>query len=248
MRIGFLSMLLLFCCCAPKTDGQTLEKVENDIDRVAAARDSIGEKLEKAVRDFGAKPNSEIFLRAFKREKRLELWMKKDSVFRLFRSYPICYVPGKLGPKRKEGDLQVPEGVYFIDRFNPKSSFHLSMRVNYPNESDLHFSDKERPGGEIYIHGDCVSVGCIPIEDANIEEVYLLALDATTGGQERIPVHIFPCRLDDMNLQNLKDDDFFNTKNHRFWENLQPVYEFFEEKRVVPKVEVNSEGRYELKN
>ena len=241
-------MLLLFCCCAPKTDGQTLEKVENDIDRVAAARDSIGEKLEKAVRDFGAKPNSEIFLRAFKREKRLELWMKKDSVFRLFRSYPICYVPGKLGPKRKEGDSQVPEGVYFIDRFNPKSNFHLSMRVNYPNESDLHFSDKERPGGEIYIHGDCVSVGCIPIENANIEEVYLLALDALTGKQEQIPVHIFPCRLDDMNLQNLKDDDFFNTKNHRFWENLQPVYEFFEQKRVVPKVEVNEQGRYEVKN
>ena len=240
-------MLLLFCCCAPKTDGQTLEKVENDIDRVATARDSIGEKLEKAVRDFGAKPGSEIFLRAFKQEKRLEIWMKKDSVFWLFRSYPICYVPGKLGPKRKEGDLQVPEGVYFIDRFNPKSNFHLSMRVNYPNESDLFFSDKKHPGGEIYIHGDCVSVGCIPIEDANIEEVYLLALDAMTGEQAQIPVHIFPCRLDDVNLQNLLDDNFFNAENRRFWENLQPVYEFFEKNRVVPKVKVNEQGRYEVK-
>jgi murein L,D-transpeptidase YafK len=215
---------------------------------VAAARDSIGEKLEKAVLDFGAKPGSEIFLRAFKREKRLELWMKKDSVFQLFRSYPICYVPGKLGPKRREGDLQVPEGAYFIDRFNPKSNFHLSLRVNYPNEADLHFSDKEKPGGEIYIHGACVSVGCIPIKNPNIEEVYLLALDAMTGEQEQIPVHIFPCRLDDVNLQNLIDDDFFNAANRRFWENLQPVYEFFEQKRVVPKVEVNEQGRYEVKN
>ena len=238
-------MLLLFCCCTPKTDGQM---ATDSADRVAAARDSIGEKLEKAVRDFGVKPNSEIFLRAFKREKRLELWMKKDSIFQLFRAYPICYVPGKLGPKRKQGDSQVPEGVYFIDAFNPKSNFHLSMRVNYPNESDLHFSDKEKPGGEIYIHGDCVSVGCIPIENANIEEVYLLALDAMTGKQERIPVHIFPCRLDDMNLQNLIDDNFFNTENRRFWENLQPVYKFFEQKRIVPKVEVNEQGRYEVQH
>ncbi len=245
MRIGLLSLLILFCCCAPKTDGQTLE---NDTDRVTAARDSIGAKLEKAVRDFGARPGSEIFLRAFKQEKRLELWVKKDSVFGLFRSYPICYVPGKLGPKRKQGDSQVPEGVYFIDGFNPKSNFHLSMRINYPNESDLYFSDKEKPGGEIYIHGNCMSVGCIPIKDPNIEEVYLLALDATTGGQEQIPVHIFPCRLDDMNMQDLKDSNFFNSSNRSFWENLQPVYAFFEQKRVVPEVEVNRKGRYEVKN
>lgn len=245
MRTGFLPVLLLFCCCTPKTDGQT---TENDTDRVAAARDSIGARLEKAVLDFGAKAGSEIFLRAFKREKRLELWIKKDSVFLLFRSYPICYVPGKLGPKRREGDSQVPEGVYFIDAFNPKSNFHLSMRVNYPNESDLYFSDKEKPGGEIYIHGACVSVGCIPIENANIEEVYLLALDATTGGQEQIPVHIFPCRLDDMKLQDLTDEHFFNTANRRFWENLQPIYAYFERKKIVPKVEVNVEGYYEVKN
>ncbi|MFM9947594.1 MAG: murein L,D-transpeptidase family protein, partial [Saprospiraceae bacterium] len=193
-------------------------------DRVTAARDSIGEKLEKAVLDFGAKPGSEIFLRAFKQEKRLELWMKKDSVFNLFRSYPICFVPGKLGPKRKQGDLQVPEGVYFIDRFNPKSNYHLSLGINYPNESDRLFADKEKPGGDIFIHGDCVSIGCIPIEDEKIEEVYLLALDATTGGQERIFVHIFPFLLDDMNLQNMLDGHFLNIENSRFWENLQQVY------------------------
>ena len=245
MRIGLLSLFFIFYCCAPKTEGQT---IDNDIDRVATARDSIGEQLEKSVLDFGAKSRSEIFIRVFKHEKRLELWMKKDSVFGLFRTYPICFVPGKLGPKRKQGDLQVPEGVYFIDAFNPKSNFHLSMRVNYPNESDLHFSDKEKPGGEIYIHGACASVGCIPIEDPNIDELYLLALDAIKGGQEKIPVHIFPCRLDDMNLQDLIDSNFFNRSNCVFWESLQPVYKYFEQKRVVPEVVVNEQGRYEVKN
>ncbi len=235
-------LLLLFCCCKSKTEGQANL---NNVDRVATARDSIGEKLEKAVRDFGAKPGSAIFLRAFKQEKRLELWMKKDSVFYLFKTYNICYVPGRPGPKRKQGDGQVPEGVYYIDRFNPESNFHLSLRVNYPNESDRILSDREKPGGEIYIHGNCVSVGCIPIEDANIEEVYLLALDATNGRQEQIPIHIFPCRLDDNNLLDLVDSDLFNRS---FWENLQTVYTSFEQKKVVPRVSVNSAGRYEVQN
>lgn len=175
----------------------------------------------------------------------MELWMKKDSFFYLFKIYNICYVPGRPGPKRKQGDGQVPEGVYYIDRFNPESNFHLSLRVNYPNESDRILSDQEKPGGEIYIHGNCVSVGCIPIEDANIEEVYLLALDATNGGQEQIPIHIFPCRLDDNNLLDLVDSDLFNRS---FWENLQTVYTSFEQKKVVPRVSVNSAGRYEVQN
>lgn len=242
MRIGLLFILLPLCFCTPKTDGQA---VADTTDRVAAARDSIGVRLEKTVLDFGAKPGSEIFLRAFKKEKRLELWMKKDSFFHLFKAYEICFVPGRLGPKRKQGDSQVPEGVYFIDRFNPKSNYHLSMRVNYPNASDLHFADQRHPGGEIYIHGACVSVGCIPIEDENIEEVYLLAMDATSGGQERIPIHIFPCRLNDTGLDDLIDSDFLNRD---FWENLQPVYQFFEKNRTVPEVTVNERGRYEVKN
>jgi len=243
MRIGLVSvLLLLFCCCKSKTEGQANL---NNVDRVATARDSIGERLEKAVRDFGAKPGSAIFLRAFKQEKQMELWMKKDSFFYLFKTYNICYVPGRPGPKRKQGDGQVPEGVYYIDRFNPESNFHLSLRVNYPNESDRILSDQEKPGGEIYIHGNCVSVGCIPIEDANIEEVYLLSLDATNGRQEQIPIHIFPCRLDDNNLLDLVDSDLFNRS---FWENLQTVYTSFEQKKVVPRVSVNSAGRYEVQN
>ncbi len=230
--IGAFYGLVLFSFCSPMND------------RVQAARDSIGVKLETAVQDFGAKPGSDIFIRAFKEDKEMELWMKKDSVFHLFKTYEICLVPGNLGPKRREGDWQVPEGVYRVDKFNPKSKFHLSLGINYPNESDLRFANKEQPGGEVFIHGKCVSVGCIPIQDSNIEEVYLLALDAINSGQEYIPVHIFPCRMDDMSLGKLITADF---SNRSFWENLQPVYQFFERKRTVPEVIVNVEGRYEVK-
>ena len=82
---------------------------------------------------------------------------------------------GTTGPKRLQGDFQVPEGFYHINEFNPNSNYHLSMGLNYPNSSDRILSDSLRPGGEIYIHGSCVSVGCIPLNDDEIEELYLIA-------------------------------------------------------------------------
>jgi len=103
---------------------------------------------------------------------------------------------GSLGPKRIEGDYQVPEGFYYISEFNPKSEFNLALKVNYPNQSDKLLSDSLRPGGGIYIHGSCITVGCIPITDGQIEELYLLAANAKSNGEDFIPVHIFPVRFD----------------------------------------------------
>lgn len=244
MRISLI-LLLTFGYCLSGCDGQNDSTKWGVEDRVAMTKDSIGASLKNDVLEFGAEPGSALFIRAFKMEKRLEVWLKKDSTFGLFRTYPICYVPGRPGPKRKQGDNQVPEGIYYIDRFNPESNFHLSMRVNYPNESDLYFADPNKPGGEIYIHGNCVSIGCIPIGDSKIEELYLLALDAADKGQQNIPVHIFPCRLEDEKLVDLIDSNFL----HRaFWENLQPVYEYFERARTVPNVKVDAKGRYEVQN
>lgn len=206
--------------------------------------DSIKTKLEQALHRFGATAGDPVFIRAFKSEYELELWIKKDSVFRLFRTYPVCNRSGELGPKRKQGDLQVPEGFYHVTRFNPNSSYHLSMGINYPNESDLHFSDPKRPGGAICIHGSCGSQGCIPIRDANIEEVYWLAWLASQKGQEHIPVHIFPCRMTPGKTENLVSGNF---RHRHFWENLQPVYEYFEKTKKLPDIEVEKTGRYRIK-
>jgi murein L,D-transpeptidase YafK len=214
-------------------------------DRVAQARHLVGEQLAQDLAQAGFKPGAPIFLRAFKSEQQLEVWIQDSTLYRLFRTYRICKVPGLLGPKRKEGDLQVPEGLYWINVFNPQSNYHLSLGINYPNSSDRILSDPVSPGGEIFIHGDCVSVGCLPITDEKIRELYLLALDAREAGQNQIPVHIFPCYMNAEKKQNLL------ARNHPsllpFWENLAQAYEYFEQKRTVPRYTIQAgTGRYVL--
>lgn len=189
--------------------------------------------------------SSSIFIRVFKKEKVLELWAfsQKASKYVFIKKYPVCESSGILGPKRKEGDLQVPEGFYYIDRFNPESRFYLSLGINYPNASDIVLSDKEFPGSDIFIHGDCITIGCIPITDDLIKEVYIAAVKARSAGQENIPVHIFPSKMDDPAFISLMKS--IDSKNlHRFWMNLQEGYFYFERYRKVPNIEVDSSGLY----
>ena len=149
-----------------------------------------------------------------------------------------------LGPKRKEGDKQIPEGVYQINHFNPKSNFHLSLGINYPNASDKVLADRQRPGSAIYIHGDCVTIGCIPISDDKIKELYILAIEARNNGQIAIPVHIFPTKLDATNFTRLKTDYSHAPALVDFWSNLQTVYLDFEKTKKVNAVRVNARGQY----
>ena len=138
-------------------------------------------------------------------------------------------------------DLQVPEGFYFIDKFNPASQYHLSLRINYPNESDFILGKRGRLGGEIFIHGGCESIGCIPITDEGIKELYLIALDARENGQEKIPVHIFPRILEGI-IFNAKDK---NELSHiLFWNNLKTGYDYFEESGFLPEISVGELGKY----
>ena len=187
-----------------------------------------------------------LFIRAFKLDQKLEVWVKETGTekYQLLHTYDICASSGTVGPKRKEGDLQVPEGVYHINHFNPQSNFHLSLGINYPNSSDKILSDKNAPGSAIYIHGNCVTIGCIPITDDKIKELYILAVEARNNGQTKIPIHIFPTRLDDAGLRHLKNE--FGTKHIPFWENLQIVYKAFEETKVPGSITVQTTGTYAL--
>lgn len=237
----YLSIMLGSVQCNSQVD------TANDFngDRVAQARHLVGEQLAQDLVAKGFKPGAPIFIRALKSEQQLEVWIQDSLEFRHFRTYPICRVPGLLGPKRKEGDLQVPEGLYWIEVFNPKSSYHLSMGINYPNESDRILSDPKKPGGEIYIHGNCVSVGCLPITDEKIRELYLLASDARDAGQQQIPVHIFPCRMTQENRQNLLTTN--RPELLPFWDNLGEAYDFFETQKQIVKYKVDEvSGRYVL--
>ena len=139
-----------------------------------------------------------MYIRSFKYDSQLEVWVKntQKEPFKLFKTYKVCALAGTLGPKRMQGDYQVPEGFYYINEFNPRSNYHLALGINYPNASDKILSDAHRPGNNIYIHGNCVSTGCIAIQDGPIEEVYLMTLDAKKRMGRNVPIHIFPRRLD----------------------------------------------------
>ncbi len=207
-------------------------------------------------------PPREIFILAFKEEKILELWARSvlDKPFVLLKDYDICSLSGGLGPKRLQGDLQVPEGFYVIDKFNPASAFYLSLSIDYPNASDRILGDPVSPGGEIYIHGSCVTIGCLPLTDDKIKEVYLLAVEARSGGQEKIPVHIFPARLNQANMSILKDRldrSDFSIRSWKkepkgqvedlmaFWQNLKEGYDLFEQTKIVPSYSVSQvTGKY----
>jgi len=189
-----------------------------------------------------------LFIRAFKKEMKLEVWIreKNQSEYALLHTYDICSSSGIPGPKRKEGDYQVPEGVYTINHFNPYSNFHLSLGLNYPNASDKILSDKNQPGSAIYIHGNCVTIGCIPITDDKIKELYILAVESKNNGQSKIPVHIFPSRLNDQGMAALKQEFRADVPRIAFWENLKTVYADFETTKKLAVVNVDASGKYTL--
>ncbi len=217
--------------------------------RVQRARVNHEAVLREKYQAAGVQYPGEIFVRWLKQEASLELWARNAAEpFRLVAKWPILASSGKPGPKRREGDYQVPEGFYEIDRFNPESLFHLSLGLNYPNASDRVLSDPKQPGSDIFIHGKDGSVGCAPIGDDGIEELYLAAVDARTAGQARIQVHIFPARMDGPQWEAFvapyRSD---RPELVRFWESLRPGYEAFEHSRQLADVKVVGEGRYHIR-
>lgn len=140
-----------------------------------------------------AYPPKDIAFLVFKNEKRFALWSRDaKSGWRFIRDYPILAASGHAGPKLREGDSQVPEGVYRIEHLNPNSSYHLSMKVSYPNAFDLAMAkrdDRTRLGGDIFVHGKNLSIGCVALGDPAIEELFTLVAET---GPSRVNVIIAP--------------------------------------------------------
>ena len=183
-------------------------------------------------------PPKRVFIRAFKFERELELWGGNSTgELHLLRLYPIAAASGGPGPKRREGDMQVPEGVYRVARFNPQSRFHLSLGLDYPNAADRILGKRQHLGGDIYIHGNHLSAGCLAMTDPKIDEIYSLARQARMG----VAVHIFPCRMQTPAFARLCNE---NPQWKLFWSQLEPIYQAFEKTRVVPSVTVRRNGSY----
>ncbi len=192
-------------------------------------------------------PVRELYLRSFKHDAQLEVWVREEAggPYKFFKTYKVCAPSGKLGPKRKEGDKQVPEGFYYINELNPRSNYHLSLGINYPNISDRIMGDSARPGSAIYIHGDCVSVGCIAINNEQIEEVYMLVSAARASGQEFVPIHIFPARFNNQKAQEPLNRLAKETPGYiPMLKAMQSVFYYFEQQRTLPPVLVNRNGEY----
>lgn len=170
-------------------------------------------------------------VRIYKREHKLELWMKTAAGrYALFRDYDICRFSGELGPKLKEGDKQSPEGFYRVSakQLNPNSRHHLSFNLGFPNAFD---SQLGRTGSALMVHGGCSSVGCYAITDQSVDEVYAVVEAALDNGQDAVDVHVFPFKMTATALAAEGGNTWAP-----FWRNLKAGYDLFEAEGTPPKV------------
>lgn len=205
-----------------------------------ATRARLATQLDARGMELGAP----VYVRIFKEESELEVWVKKGEAFELLQTWPICRWSGQLGPKLREGDGQAPEGFYSVDRkaLHPGSRFHLAFNLGFPNAYD---QAQGRTGSFLMVHGNCVSVGCYAMTDAGIEPIYALVEAALDGGQGAVPVHIFPFRMTQEALAARSESPWAE-----FWKNLQEGYLIFEKERRPPRVEVSvlkAGARYEVR-
>ena len=169
-----------------------------------------------------------------KQERELQLYAAgPDGRYKLIRSYPILAASGTLGPKLREGDMQVPEGLYRIESLNPNSSFHLSLRVSYPNAFDREQAKAERRtklGGDIMIHGNAVSIGCIAVGDPAAEDLFVLA--AETGLRN---IHVILTPVDFRDGKSVPSDASTPQWVGRLYESIKAELSAYDTKKKVQR-------------
>jgi murein L,D-transpeptidase YafK len=194
-------------------------------------------RFEQRLAAHGVKLGLPVYIRVFKLESELELWVEKGGRFERFATYPICLWSGRLGPKLKEGDRQAPEGFYTVDseQLNPNSKMHRSFSLGFPNVFDQAHG---RTGSFLMVHGGCASIGCYAVTDPAVDEIWRMVTAALEQGQPRFPVHVFPFRMTDRALDFRK-----GYRWHGFWADLKKGYDLFQPSRIPPAVSVCN-GRY----
>ena len=195
-----------------------------------SVRVKVWPHLQNELNDKNLKPGSALYIRIFKEEDDLEIWVKSGQAYKFFKSYNICFFSGGLGPKVSEGDLKSPEGFYTIvpSQLNPASTYHLAINIGYPNKVER---AKGCTGDAIMIHGICASNGCYAMTNDGIEDIYTLVYEAFAGGQKTMHLDIFPFRMDDEHMKK-----YANSSVISFWNNLKPGYELFERNHVPAEV------------
>jgi murein L,D-transpeptidase YafK len=190
------------------------------------------EKLLTRLWQAGTPLGTPLFIRIFKAESDLEVWIDKGGRYELFASYPICFFSGGLGPKMREGDRQTPEGFYTVssDQLHFGDRIKRSLDLGFPNAFD---DINGRSGSAILIHGGCDSIGCFAVTNPVNSELYDLVSSAIRSGESHVPVQVFPFRMTDANMESHATD-----RSKAFWDDLKVGYDSFERTRVPPKVSV----------
>lgn len=176
---------------------------------------------------------SPIFVRLYKESSEMEIWKQRDNGdYALLKTYQICKWSGSLGPKKKEGDRQAPEGIYIVGpgQMNPASHYYLSFNIGYPNTFDRSLG---RTGSNLMVHGACSSAGCYSMTDADAGEIFALARDSFRGGQTSFQIQALPFRMTAENLAKHKDDE-----NMPFWRMLKVGSDNFDLTLRPPKVDI----------
>ena len=184
-----------------------------------------------------------VMFKIYKYEKIMRVYVrpKTGHEWSLFSAYPFCALSGTLGPKEREWDGQVPEGYYYVNDYNPYSSFLLSLGVSYPNAADKIKFPADKKGDGIYIHGGCATIGCVPVEDDPIKELYIMAVLAKNNGQSQVPVHIFPFAY---SLEKMKAAVEHFPQYAGFWKNIYDIEIGFDSTFIQPTVAVDKAGNY----
>jgi murein L,D-transpeptidase YafK len=210
----------------------------SDVPTNGRAMAPLSDKMVSQIKEKRMDKDSPILVRLFKEESELEVWKKnEDGEYALLKTYPICRWSGDLGPKKKEGDRQAPEGFYTIapGQMNPNSSYYLAFNTGFPNAYDRSWG---YTGSELMVHGDCSSRGCYAMTDEQIQEIYALARESFFGGQKAFQLEAFPFRMTALNMAKHR-----NNPNFAFWKMLKEGYDHFEATKQEPKVAV-CEKRY----
>ena len=178
-------------------------------------------------------PNAPILVRSFKKESVLEVWKQtREGRYALLKSFPICRWSGQLGPKRRQGDRQTPEGFYSVTprQMNPNSAYYLSFDTGFPNAYDRAHGAS---GSALMVHGICSSAGCYAMTNQQIGEIYALARDALASGQGAFQMQAYPFRMSAENMAKYRSDP-----NIDFWRQLKEGSDMFEATGEEPRVSV----------
>jgi len=202
---------------------------------------AAGERLRGDLADLGFELGDAAYLRVFKEESELELWLKSgpEPHYALFKIFRLSHCAGEPGPKLREGDGQAPEGFYFASSgsLRPETRHHLGIDLGFPNAYD---ADRGYSGSDLMIHGGSFAAGAFALAPQDMEEVYTLVEAALEGGQEFLRINLFPFRMTDKRMDQVWES---NPSCLDFWTNLKEGYDFFENVRQPPMAEVVS-GRY----